>query len=295
MDHGQQRARATLRFLLLPVWGLCACQNDARNSVVEKPEPPAMQPVLDAFAMPTASLVPDELLALTQGVAERTDAIDLLQIDQLLIDSVSEGLAQLQQNGRAATEAIQRTGIEVAQQPIEVTGDGYLSITRICNGWAATPAPDLANGTMQLTAGFTEQGLDPVVWGSLFACKYKLGEHTIQIDGIDADPAAIDVRAYIGDAVTIDSFGQFSEPIVIDLAARVLLDGIEQLGRFAFKIDPATRRFETLVPLGTGHVIVAVSLDRTSAVEVRASDGTYQCDVTSRRCSIPGGPTIEAP
>jgi hypothetical protein len=295
MAPAAHRALCAVASAALLSAALGACQNDARRRKVDKPEAPPMQPILDAFATPTATIAPEAVAALTQAIAARTAAIDTLQVDGVVIDAIAQGLSEVRANGQAATRDLERSGVEVAQQPIDVTGDGYVVVTRICDGWGAVPVPDAANGALTLTAGFTERGLDPVIWGSLFDCKYKLDQRAIEIDGLDPDPAAIDVRAYIGSAVTLENFGAFVEPIVIDVASRVFVDGVDQLGRFTFKIDVATRSFETLVPVGGGYVVAAVALDRSSTVAVRAADGTYACDVAAQRCTTPAGVTLEAP
>ena len=289
-------SHTTMRYLpLLGVLVLCACQNDARFAGVDKPAAPDMQSVLDAFAMPTGTVIPETLSGLISSVLERTNVIDTLQVDQLLLASLSEGLSDLQQRGQSASQAIERGQLQVTQQPIKVQGDGFMVITRICDGWGPTPVPDVVNGTVELTAGFTEQGLDEVVWGSIFACKYQLGTHAIQLDGLDPDPRVADVRAYIGNAVTFQAAGTWTEPVIVDVAARVFVDGVEQLGRFTFKVDPTTRAFETIVPLADGNVVVSVPLDRTDAVAVRDAHGTFRCDLSARRCTAASGQVVEAP
>jgi hypothetical protein len=278
---------------------LGACRNDPPAAQIEKPPAPNMQAVLDAYAMPTASLGADTLPALLAAVGDRTIAVDALQLDPRVIEAARAGIAQVQADATAHAQpqalVDSRTGARAAAQALTVEGDGYLVVTRICDGWGPLPVPDLANGFMELTVGFTERGVDPVVWGAVSLCRYRVGEHQVQIDGVEADPRLGDVRVFVGNDVALETFGAFPDPVVVDLAAQVFVDGREFAGRLSFRIDVLTRAFEVLVPLGAGHVVATVAPDRSSAVQVRAQNGTFTCDLAAMRCTAPSGETIGAP
>jgi hypothetical protein len=289
-------ARVPRTLLLALAVTALACRNDAPISEVQKPPAPQMQGLLDAYATPTAALDANTLAELAAGVAPRLTTIDAIQVDQRVIDAARGALAQLQQQPAVvAPQALVRDGVAVAAEPLTVQGQGYLEVTRICDGWGAYAVPDYANGFMELTVGFTEQGVDPVIWGILSLCKYKLGEHLIQLDGIAPDPRAGDVRAFIGRNVTVDAFGTFPDPVLVELVAQVFVDGVEVAGQLSFKIELNTRGLELLVPLTSGYVIVAIDASRTSLVRVRAANGVFDCDLAALRCTAPDGSTLGAP
>jgi hypothetical protein len=272
-----------------------ACRNDSAIGEVEKPPAPNMQTLLDAYAAPTASLSMATLPELSAGLAARVATVDSIQLDRRVLDAAAAGLAQILQQNTAAPQALAREELSVVEQPLTVRGQGYLEVTRICDGWSSVPVPDFANGFMQLTLGFTEQGLDQVIWGTLSACRYRLGEHTVQLDGVAPDPLAGDVRVFIGQNATLMDFRAFPDPVLVELAAQVLVDGSEVTGQLSFRIDLNTRGLELLVPLTGGHVLAAVAANRASVVRVRAVNGSFDCDLATQRCTAPDGSSFGVP
>jgi hypothetical protein len=275
------------------------CRNDAPTGQVDKPIAPSMQATIDAYTAPSGLLDGNGVLELSAAVAQRTTVIDSLAIDVHILDAARAAIAQVNRQGGAPApaafpQALRRADVAVSAQALTVAGEGFLVVTRICDGWDVVPVASLANGTMQLTVGFTEQGVDPVMWGSLALCKYKLNEHFVQLDGRSFDPSRGDVRVYIGNNVTTATFGAFVEPILVELEAQVILDGAEVAGFLSFQIDVSTRALAMLVPLTTGNVIVSLDAARLSAV-VRAGNGVFACDLAAQRCTAPDGTTIGAP
>lgn len=283
--------------LLLVLAAASSCRNDAVISEVEKPAAPQMQALLDAYAVPTGALTAATLLELVAGIPPRIASVDAIQLDRRVIDAAQAALRQLQdrQPMVVAPQAPLRQGVAVAAEPLTVEGQGYLEVTRICDGWGALPVPDWNNGYMQLTVGFTEQGVDPVIWGGLTLCKYRLGEHQILLDGVALDPSSGDVRVYVGNNVQLATFGTFPEPVLVEVVAQVFVDGIEVAGQLSFRLDVNTRGLELLVPVTGGHVLAAIGGTRASVVQVRAANGLFQCDLAVSRCTAPDGTTFGAP
>lgn len=288
------------RALVVLALVMAGCRNDAPSGQVDKPTAPSMQATIDAYTAPNGSLDAAGVLELAAAVTQRTAVIDSLAIDARLLDAARAAIAQVNQQAGlqgpsvAFPQALTAGEIGVSSQALTVAGEGFLVVTRICDGWDVVPIADLANGTMQLTVGFTERGVDPVMWGSLALCKYRLNEHFVQLDGRALDRSRGDVRIYIGNNVTTAAFGTFVEPVIVELEAQVVLDGVEALGLLSFQIDVNTRAMALLVPLATGNVIVSLDAARASAA-VRAVNGTFSCDFTAPRCTAPDGTTIGAP
>lgn len=283
-------------FVLVLALVASGCRNDAPTGEVDKPIAPSMQATIDAYTAPNGWLDAAGVLELAGAVAQRTAVIDSLVIDVRVLDAARAAIAQVnQQRGvQAFPQALRAEGVAVSPQALTVAGEGYLVVTRICDGWDVVPIANLANGTMALTVGFTEQGVDPVMWGSLALCKYRLNEHFVQLDGRSLDRSRGDVRVYIGNNVTTTTFGTFVEPILVELEAQVILDGAEVAGLLSFQIDVNTRAVAVLVPLATGNVIVSLDAARVGAV-VRAGNGTFTCDLAAQRCTAPDGSSIGAP
>ncbi len=283
--------------MLLALAAVASCRNDAVIAEVEKPVAPQMQALLDAYSMPTGVLTVATLLELAAGIPPRIASVDAIQLDQRVIGAAQAALRQLQERRSmvVAPQPSLREGVAVAAEPLTVEGQGYLEVTRICDGWGALPVPDWNNGYMQLTVGFTEQGVDPVIWGGLTLCKYRLGKHQIQLDGVAPDPNSGDVRIYVGRNVQLATFGTFPEPVLVELIAQVVVDGVEVAGQLSFRLDVNTRGLELLVPVTGGHVLAAIDGTRANVVQVRAANGLFQCDVAVLRCTAPDGTTFGAP
>lgn len=284
-------------FVLVLALVASGCRNDAPTGEVDKPIAPSMQATIDAYTAPNGWLDAAGVLELAGAVAQRTAVIDSLVIDVRVLDAARAAIAQVnQQRGvQAFPQALRAEGVAVSPQALTVAGEGYLVVTRICDGWDVVPIANLANGTMALTVGFTEQGVDPVMWGSLALCKYRLNEHFVQLDGRSLDRSRGDVRVYIGNNVTTATFGTFVEPILVELEAQVILDGAEVAGLLSFQIDVNTRAVAVLVPLATGNVIVSLDAARSVSTVVRAGNGTFTCDLAAQRCTAPDGSSIGAP
>jgi hypothetical protein len=279
---------------------MAGCQNDLPIRNVDKPPPPDMQALIDAYAAPTASLGSNTIGELASALAARIHSADQLVLDQRLADAARDALQQLARNAQspalAAPQALREgADLEASAQALTIQGEGYAVVTRICDGWGTLPVPDLANGMSQLTIGFDEQQVDPVIWGTFSMCRYRAGEHLIQIDGASPDRAAGDLRAYVGAGITLANAASFPNPILIQVLARATVDGVEVMGSFSARIALATRALELLVPLPSGNVIVAVDAARSTQVQVRAANGTFSCDYQALRCSDPSGAQFGAP
>jgi hypothetical protein len=103
------------------------------------------------------------------------------------------------------------------------------------------------------------------------------------------------VRMYIGELVTADDLDGFADAVVVELAAQATIDGRELLAELDFRIDLQTRAIELLVPIGDGHVLVAVDPTRGGRVEARATNGTFSCELAALRCIDADGDQLSAP
>lgn len=302
IGHLRERVRAI--GLLLAGCALLACADDEQRRGVDKPVAPKMQ-TLDDYDAPTAEISSDRLDALFAQASTFVAAVDQLAIERTLLQSLRAGLAQLDRSGGRAQRAEPTsgiapaprggaTGLSVWQQALSLPGDGYLEIWRICDGWGVAPIASPDNGELHLIAGFTDGALDPVVWGTVTACRYRLGEHQVELDGLAADLADGDVRMYVGPNVGAEDLVRFPEPVVVELSAQATIDGRAVASTLNFRIDMQTRALELLVPLDGGHVLVRVDPTRGGEVEARASNGTFSCEMDALRCTGADGEELRA-
>jgi hypothetical protein len=210
----------------------------------DKPEPPDMSALVEAYANPTRALDTDTAAELKELVEAKVRAlVDLDRLASLLDDLVG--------SLRGDTPMARRAG----PAPIVLEGAGFARIERICRGHGevAPPIDKAANGHLELTVGYTERGLDPVVHGGAFACAEQVLDAELAIDG--------EVRLHIGTNLQLDDLG--GSPVLFELAGFAFaVDGREVVsGGFDFQVCRGTA--STCVP---GHVEVLIGLPSGSTI-----------------------------
>lgn len=261
----------------------CAAPDETRP----KPPSPELAAVAAAFKAPTGTLSQQDAAGALQGVLELGQRLRELDF-QVTLRPMMEALGQASTRAsmRAAGVGDGPPGLGV--QAFGVDGEGWLQITRICNGWGARPAPDPANGALRLQVGFTEQGLDPVIWGKAESCRYATsvdGARRIELDGSDSDTA---VAVYLGGPAPFDGLSDL--PVVVSLRVRVTVDDEARDLAADFRIDPGADTLDFLVPVADGDLIVSLlGVDRLT---LRAANGDYECDTAQRTCTRPDGETL---
>ena len=166
---------------------------------------------------------------------------------------------------------------------IPVDGEGFVRLEHVCRGWEGAAAPDPANGMLSLVVGFTERGLDPVIFGDFVDCRETLRERRLFFAG--------GLRVYVGNGLQAGTVGD--APVLISLAADVDVDD-EPL--FDVEIDfqycpsgadPAMcppRLLEFLIELDDGrHLNFFLGTDRLSG-GFRAENGLWRCRFVADVC-----------
>ncbi len=251
---------------------LAAC-GEQEPKDIDKPTPPDMSALMAIYEAPTGTFDQDSALVAADAAHDIAQQIAELGIDQALQGTVLEAVdAKL--NGETTTQ-----GSIGTHRDYQTDGEGYLLVTRICNGWGAEPMPDPMNGDLRLTVGFTEQGVDAVVWGKATSCQYAQGSHRILLHGLDG-AAAGELRLSFGSPVAFDQVA--ARPMLLDLDIAAELDGTETLADFDFRIDPLTGTLELRVAVADGDIIVSASTSLLTGV--RAKNGNFGCNESTRTC-----------
>lgn len=251
----------------------------ACSDPVEKPEAPDMGPLIAAYATPTADFsqeVADEIggaVRLELAIVAALEGLESLLRD--VLEPAADVASDQQADAGAAGFAEEGAGPSGARNE----GEGFFRVERICRGWSGAEVVDAdadANGTMEFTIGFTERGIDPVVWGELEGCRELVGGSEVYLHG--------GVSLYLGDALQFQRVGD--EPILFQLRARVDVDGEQRVDQeFDFQhcphgataCPPGRVEIKVDVPSG-GHLLL--SFDRASSTAgVRARNGLWPCEV----------------
>jgi hypothetical protein len=252
---------------------LLGCQ--ARSEPVDKPAPPDMSALVSAYQAPTAPLDQDTAEALWDAVHAVVDLLNRAGIDQALLDAIQAAV-----DAHVSGQRTQSTGSDVAQiRQRALDGDGYVRITRICNGWGPDPVPDAeANGQVELTAGFTETGFDPVIWGAFRRCKYRAGDELIELGSSEPDALGA-FSAYQGEGVAFEQTGSRPMLFAFDVVATIG-DRTERLAS-DFELDPSSPSFRFRVYVAGGYLLARAGRE---LVGVSATNGDFACSEATRAC-----------
>jgi hypothetical protein len=153
------------------------------------------------------------------------------------------------------------------------SGEGWARLTRVCGGHGKQPVADRENGTVALTVGFSDRGLDRVIWGDFDACKMSIAGRDIELDG--------QVRVDLGGVLALGGPLEFRPTVQVQGA---LTSGGEtqQVSidfRLGFDNGPG---ISLRVPL-TDHEQVIVFIDRDGPV-LLLSEGEQALDAEKLAC-----------
>ncbi len=270
--------------------------------VAEKPTPPDMSALIDAYRAPTGDLDAASLNDVVALITETVAAIDSADALVSLLDEILDGA--LEETGSGIAPVGKSIGMR--QQAVSLEGDGFVEIRYICSGFGANaPIDEDENGSIRLTATFTEAGVDPVVWGNLAGCKETTGDGDLVIDG--------EANLHLGTLgdLELDQAEIASAPVLLELIANVQLGGEVLIDdRLDFRVcreagDPGSANdtqclgagVELKVDLDDGsHLIffIASSGDRNMG-GIRARNVTWICSFTDNECSDGAGNTVGIP
>jgi hypothetical protein len=245
---------------------LCACSAPEFT----KPQPPDMSELLESYQSPTGSFDPGNAEELGVAVTLFDEVVGDTDIVGRVTDLLSEVIEPVTAAQRRAEPEEPDTDSDSPYQ-LSIRADGYVIATRICPGWTLPSVVDPGNGKAVVTATFSEEGLDPVVWGSVTACRYRVSSTRIQLTPSSARDA---FRVYWGENVRRETL---TVGALLSLALRADIDGS------ALDLDLDVRladedALEYLMPTGGGSVVVRANADGTFAV--RSSEGSFECDET---------------
>jgi len=259
----------------LPV-GLAGVLLGCSNSGVVKPHAPDMTALVQSYDRPTGELDARDTADIAAAVAVVGTLLDNTEI----LPRVRELLGDLVDpvNFDDLNESANNGGLR-----LRLRANGYLKATRICPGWASSAEVDAANGTILATATFTQRGPDPVVWGTVDACRYRVGNSRIELTPRDAGDA---LRVYWGEGVDQESLD--TQDLVISVNLRADIDGESAAAAVDLRVL-GEGALEYRVPVASGIVIARANDDGTFLLRTRdgdfACDDSFDCDLESRNAN----------
>lgn len=191
----------------------------------------------------------------------------------------SAALAGVKAAGKDDEETQQQTlgadsGLEVQRLALDIAGTGFMRVKRTCNGWGAEPVADRdANGYVDLVVGFTDNGLDRVIWGDFHGCKYLVNGQQLFIEGA--------VTLTFSDPVNFKTFDDLK--FVVGLEAENLSFNDQVFtGNFDFALLISSGVVEIKIDVADKHLLLVVS---GSQVILRAENGDWVCDLSAATCT----------
>lgn len=252
---------------------------------IDKPKAPDMSALVRAYEKPDGTFDEAAVAGLEAELLARVPIVARLGFDVTVAGAV-DAAVDASEDPPKETESVPGSDSETPAEGGDslLQGSGYLVITRLCNGWQSPPVAAKENGSMALNVGFTDDGLDPVVWGTLTECKYVYDGTPVTVGGRGNDDDG-DVRIHIARKDIL------SNPMLFDLNAEVLL-GAEAPKEvdFDFRILPNVG-FELRLPGTNGAVVVQVVGGDLGAI--RADNGTFTCDLAAGTCTNESGEVVK--
>lgn len=242
-------------------------------SKLEIPTPPMQaetQAIVAVYDTPTGSFGAGDVQSTLSSVSA---AVPALALDWL--PNYASGLLT------ALEDRIRSSGLpdnpDATVQTDYFILSAVVGLNRVCLGWDDPPGPpDVAqNGSIALTAVVENGRLQPESWGMATACKLNL----MLLNGSLVGNATID------GTVILYLLGPLPSG---DANARFLFtfDGTLTMGSQTLSASMDFRVFDGLLafrlPVSDGDIIVEPGAG--SSVTLRASNGTFRCDLSARSC-----------
>jgi hypothetical protein len=254
--------------LAAAVAGLAACVS--RLDIPTPPMQTETQALAAEYDMPTGSVDIASVQVTLDAVNAKLPDLDLDWLPNLASDLLSSLNRRLAQSGLPDDP-------DASVETHHFILSAVVSLHRICEGFDNPPGPvDSANGVIDATAVVQDGRLEPEVWGTATGCKTNLS--------LFGGPA-LTGNATLDGAVIIYLLG----PLPTSVSnARFLFQFNGQVGianqttNSSIDFRVLDGRLDFRVPVSDGDIVVEVGTG--SSVTVRASNGTFVCDLSALSC-----------
>jgi|JI10StandDraft_1071094.scaffolds.fasta_scaffold19976_6 hypothetical protein len=256
------------RFLPAGLLALAACSNE-----LERPTPPNLDGLAATYADVTGTLDARTAPLLLQAGAEKLGFVGDAQAMLDLIFGVFDDVGNLDNQGEAPIE-VEGEGLSITRSAltgdeIDISAGAWGIYVRRCPGWVGDA--ENKRGSLRMTLLFTEEGLEPVIWGQMRQCRIEAGklqlngELSVKLEGIE------------------NGFDQGIQSLLIKFAGDYASDGPLERVAFDARVLPGDA-LVTTVELETGErFLVGFGFD--GSVRVVDTTGPWSC--TESACTGP--------
>jgi len=250
---------------------------------LDLPPAPDVQPVLDAFEKPTATVTGPIMEAVADAIAQIRDDIE----DSDFYDEILKVIIDVQAEIDESTD--ENGNLDIGGGVTLPTPNGGVSIDFTCEGWddPSPTVPDPANGTMHLTMRLARGTIAPLIWGIIDDCRFP-----VEIGPLRSEESYDGkIAVYLGTFVS-SSQNLYELPITFISDGTVGIDGHEVRIKQSFRV---TFKFDDEGNAVLDRLAILVELDETQSFVyffegdftqgIRDASGTFACNLEERRCS----------
>lgn len=247
-----------------PAAGLVGLVLGCSPQGVVKPHAPDMTGLVESYDSPTGILDADDTVELAATVAVFSEVLARSEIATRLRELLGELIKPI-----VPSDSDESDG-DINGLQLNVKANGYLNAVRICPGWTLPSVVDPDNGSIHATATFSEKGLDPVVWGTVAACRYRVGSTRVELSPVGDEDG---LRVYWGEGIDRETIQ--TRDLVFSIHLGVDIDGDSLPLEVDFRVVDGGS-FEYLVPVDSGTLVVRAEDD--GSFGLRSRDGSFSCD-----------------
>jgi len=221
----------------------------------------------------------DDVLCATPEECETSFECPALGETRALMDEMRALVLEAQ--GTDGETFTSEGGEELITGPFK-KADGFITVRRTCGGFGERPTVAPENGRIVLSAGFTDRGVDPVLWADLEACQERVFDR-----GFTQITVSGRVILILGDSpITPSSDVSFLTSFDLQIETDLGTAGVA--GSFLYQ--PAMNRFLMLIRDDEGQTVLFYS--RPGSAGILTADGAYECDFPARSCTSPSGTAV---
>ena len=251
---------------------------------LDLPPAPNVQPVLDAFEKPTATVTGPIMEAVADEIAQIRDDIE----DSDFYDEILKVIVDVQAEIDDATD--EDGNLDIGGGVTFPTPNGGVSIEFICAGWddLSPTVPDPAkNGTVNLTMRLAGGTIAPLIWGTIDDCRFPVEIGPLRSEDSYDGKLAVHLGEFVSPSQNL-----YELPITFISDGTIGIDGRDVRIKQSFRV---TFKFDDEGNADLDGLAILVELDETRSFVyffegdltqgIRDASGTFACNLEERQCT----------
>ena len=266
-----------MKLLAPSVVGLVVAAGCGPDPVV-LPTPPMeteMAALVAAYESPTGTFDTTKAEDTLMRAQSRLEELQLDWLPELMSDVLARVDSRLDESGLSDDPATLTD-----TDPDRPIIDAYATVHRICRGWvdSAGQPDEASNGSIEITAVVEDGFLSRDVWGTATNCHARMSPvGNVAIDGFLDGTVILHLEGALTQDVSQARF-------LFYLTGSMGVASKMASGSFDFRFIEGKIEYRLQQPDG-GDIVVIIGV---TTLGVRASNGTFTCDLVTRTCGQTG-------